>query len=114
MNAGFQAKEAHSLCSGIIGQMIDQQLPESQTAKLRPHIHALKFPILGAKELNAAAAGRSTVIAQYEKRDCLRQQLFDAITVTAYGWIKRLQMRFQLRNKHDGVGAVGAFGRDDG
>src|SRR5262249_49984462 len=105
---------ADSMCSGIVRQVIDQQLPETQATKLRPQIHALEFPIRGAKQLDAAAAGRSIVIAQHEKRNSLRKQLLDTITMTAFGWIERLQMRFELRNQDEGVGAVGAFARDDG
>src|SRR6266852_4013993 len=112
MNAGLQPKEADSVCSGIVCQMIEQQLPKTQTTKKRAHIHALQFPIGGAKQLDAAAAGRSVVMAQHEERDCLRNQLVDAKTVTACAWIERLQMCFELRNEGDGVGAVGAFGRD--
>jgi hypothetical protein len=53
-------------------------------------------------------------IAEHEKRDGLGKQLLDTITVTAFGRIERLKMRFQLRNQHSGVGTVGALGHDDG
>src|SRR4029077_21083310 len=75
---------------------------------------ALEFSVRGAEQLDAAAAGRGTVVAQHEKRDCLRNQLFDTKTVTAFGWVERVKKCFKLSNQGDGVGAVGAFGRDDG
>src|SRR5215831_4805231 len=94
--------------------MIDEQLAKTQPAILRPHIHALELTILGAEELDAAAAGRITAMAQHEKRDPLRDQLLDTVTMTALGRIERVQMRFQLRNKQDGVGTIGTLARDDG
>ena len=100
--------------AGIVGQMIEQQLPETETTKVRAHIHALDFPIRDAKQLDAAAAGRNIVSAQHEKCDGLGKQLFDTIAVTAFGWIERVKMCFELTNQDDGVRAVGAFGRDDG
>src|SRR5204863_2345921 len=94
-------------------QVIEQQLPKSQTTKLRAHIHALELPIDLAKELDTAAAGGSIVIAQHEKSDALRDQFFDTISVTTFGWVEWSKMRFKLRNQSDGVRAIGAFGRDD-
>src|SRR5579871_4006368 len=94
--------------------MIEQLFAETQTAKLRTNIHALQLTILGAKQLDSATGGRSTVLAQDEKRDAKRDQLFDAVTVTALGWIERVKMCFKLGNQGNGIGAIGAFPRDDG
>jgi hypothetical protein len=74
----------------------------------------LFFPKLRPKQLNAAAAGRSRIGPQNEKRDSLRNQLFDAVAVATLGWIERVEMSVKLSNQHDGVGAVRAFGCDDG
>src|SRR5947208_2216603 len=103
MNAGFQAQQANSMGSGVVCQMIEQRLPETESTKVRAHIHTLDFPIRTAKQLDAATAGGSILIAQHEKRDRLRNQLFDAIAVTAFDWIEWGQMRFQLSNQDDGV-----------
>src|SRR5438128_12630530 len=110
MDAGFQAQEANSTGSGIVCQMIEQQPRETETPKLRAHVHTLYFPIGRAEQLDAAAAGGSIVLAQYEKGDCVRKQLLDAKTMTAFGWIERVEMRFMLRDQGDGVVAVGALG----
>src|SRR5262249_5778007 len=68
MNTGFQPQNIDSLRSRMFRQMIDQQLPEALAAKLRTHVHALELPVLGAEQLDTAAAGGSTVSAQDEKR----------------------------------------------
>ena len=44
------------------------------------------------EEFNPAAGCGLAVVTQNEKRDILRNQFFDAETVTALGWIQRLEL----------------------
>src|ERR1043166_3463530 len=49
VNPCFQAQAPHSLRARIRRQMLDHQLAQTQTPKIRTHIHPFDFSILQAK-----------------------------------------------------------------
>src|SRR5205814_10407620 len=89
--------------------MIDHQFPQTQTAKLRTHIHPLDFAILGPKQLDASTPSRCAVLANEKEMHLLFDQLFHAIAVTALPRVERFKVRFEFTDQSYGIGAVRRF-----
>ena len=97
----------------VRGQMSQHQPAQTLAAKSGPYVHAFDFSVLGAKDLNATAAGRCAAMPRHEECNGFAQELLDAIPVAACFGIVGIELSFQLGDKNSRVGRIGAFRDND-
>src|SRR5689334_22973838 len=113
MDAGLQAQQGDSVLAGVIGEMIEYQLPEAAATVLGAHVHALELSIVRAEQLDAAAGGGGLVGAQEEEGHIFPEQLLDAEAVPALRGVTRGEVSLELFDQRNGVRRVGPFADDD-
>jgi hypothetical protein len=67
----LESQYCDALAARVVGKVVQHEFGKTQTAKLRANVHSFDLAVVTAKQLNAAATNRDSVVTDDEERHIL-------------------------------------------